>query len=341
MIKDCREWICYCLPLAITGLFVSCLLLDQVLLFLIMLVMLNFLNKPSGEFAVTDLRSVLTQFESCPKIKIVKFVSAFAFLLLNIWILIFVSSEPRSLSWLLLSATSFAIINCTFTMAIGHELLHMRTSLSRPLANALLFTVGLPFFTNDHLFGHHKFVGTETDKSSASLNQSFYNYLPAVIAYRIRKSFFSSNTRIEQLVIKENRILLLFNISLVILIATLSQNSKLVLLFFALQCLFSFLLFELSNYVQHYGLQRKSGEDGKPEAIGFNHSWNYYFKYTNYLTYLVPLHSYHHLQLTELPKHLPNGPTLPYSYFKMMVLALIPPLWFNKMNPLCVIYTAR
>ncbi len=339
MIKN--HWICYCLPLAITGLFVGCILLDQVPVFILLLVLLNFLNKPSGEFAASDLSSVLKQFEVCPTIRSVKFISAFAFLGLNIWMLIFVSLEPRSISWLFISAISFAIINCTFTMAMGHELLHMRTKLSRPLANALLFTVGLPFFTNDHLFGHHKYVGTDTDKSSAPRNQSFYRYLPTVIAYRIRKSFFSASSRIEQLVIKENRVLLLINIGLVALIALPLSNSNYVFLFFGLQCLFSFLMFELSNYVQHYGLGRIPGPDGKPEAIGYNHSWNYYFRYTNYLTYLVPLHSYHHIQVNELPTNLPTGPTLPYSYFKMMVLALIPPLWFTKMNPLCDSYSSR
>ncbi len=30
----------------------------------------------------------------------------------------------------------------------------------------------------------------------------------------------------------------------------------------------------LSDYVQHYGLRRKTSENGKPEPVGPQHSWN-------------------------------------------------------------------
>lgn len=310
-------------------------------MFIPLLLVLNFLNKPSGQFATQELNPVLEQFEKCTTIRTIKFISAFIFLGINFWMLYFTSTEFRSIGWLILASMCFAIINCTFTMALGHELLHMRTRLSRPLANALLFTVCLPFFTNDHLFGHHKYAGTSRDKSSAPRNMSFYSYLPGVILYRIRRSFFQGNNRLEQLAARENRFLLLINLSVIGLLAMVLQNTWQVLFFFLFQSFVSFLMFELSNYVQHYGLERQTNDNGEPESIGFHHSWNYYYRYTNYLTYLVPLHSYHHVQMNELPNPLPYGPTLPHSYFRMMLLALVPGMWFSKMNPLCDQYTAR
>lgn len=338
MTKICPGWLPYCLPLAITALFAATVQTNTVLWFIPALLILNFLNKPSGEFKSSELAEVLSVFENCEVIRFIKFTSAFLLLGFNFWMLYMISVSQFDALSLILISLSMAIVNCTFTMALGHELLHLRTKLSRPLANALLFTVCLPFFTNDHLFGHHKYAGSERDLSSAPKGLSFYRYLPAVVLYRIRKSFFSRGSALERLVNKENRILLAVNLIVVFLLIFPLKNSLVVSLFFLAQSLLSYLMFELSNYVQHYGLQRKTTVNGELEPIQYKHSWNYYYRYTNYLTYLVPLHSYHHVHQNDLDNELPYGPTLPYSYFRMMILALVPALWYKKMDVLCERY---
>lgn len=102
-------------------------------------------------------------------------------------------------------------------------------------------------------------------------------------------------------------------------------------IFFMVQGLISYILYELINYIQHYGLLRKD----RNAPITQDLAWNCYYKYTNYILFLLPLHSLHHLTHRENKiKELLNGPRMPYLYFLMILMALIPPLWFNKMNKL-------
>lgn len=107
------------------------------------------------------------------------------------------------------------------------------------------------------------------------------------------------------------------------------------MIFFIAQGLIAYFLYELINYVQHYGLSRSHAG----QQISMHSSWNCYYKYTNYILYMLPLHSLHHLptasrKLTGID--LKSGPKLPYLYFVMVFMALIPSLWFRKMNTLAL-----
>jgi len=93
----------------------------------------------------------------------------------------------------------------------------------------------------------------------------------------------------------------------------------------------------MSDYVQHYGLQRRRGENGRYEPVSPRHSWNARQVFSSFLMLNAPRHSDHHAH----PSHpypgltLPGGadaPRLPFSLPMMGVIALFPPLWFRMMN---------
>src|SRR5690606_28004254 len=50
----------------------------------------------------------------------------------------------------------------------------------------------------------------------------------------------------------------------------------------------------LSDYVQHYGLTRATGPDGRPEPVGARHSWNSPHPASSALMLNAPRHSDHH-----------------------------------------------
>ncbi len=53
-------------------------------------------------------------------------------------------------------------------------------------------------------------------------------------------------------------------------------------------------LLEIINYVEHYGLHRRKGEDGRYERTNHTHSWNSNFVFTNLVLFHLQRHSDHH-----------------------------------------------
>jgi len=95
-------------------------------------------------------------------------------------------------------------------------------------------------------------------------------------------------------------------------------------------------LFQLVNYVEHYGLLRRQTAPGTYERVQPHHSWNSEHALGRILLYELTRHSDHHY-LASRPyhtlRHQPAAPQMPTGYPGMMLLATVPPLWFRVMNP--------
>ena len=107
------------------------------------------------------------------------------------------------------------------------------------------------------------------------------------------------------------------------------------LIFIFFHAFVSITLLELVNYIQHYGLTRKK-ENGKYEKFSDHHSWNSRHISANWSTFNLGLHNEHH---KSAGKHYPllsqeeKILEMPSNYSIMLIMALIPPLWFYVMNP--------
>ena len=224
-----------------------------------------------------------------------------------------------------------------FIVTLAHELLHARTPFERNMANALLVVAGIPHFTNDHLLGHHRLIGLAEDGTTARYGDSFYRYFGRAAWHRIKYSYLTSYDLPRRLcrAVRRQNIRLALCLALICTVISLwAKHPGATLTFFAVQSVTAYVLYELINYIQHYGLRRAIRPGGKPEAVKLDHAWNCYYKYTNYLLFMLPLHSMHHA--CPHPRRNTNlmGPRLPDVYFVMVALALVPPLWFRQMNPL-------
>jgi alkane 1-monooxygenase len=94
----------------------------------------------------------------------------------------------------------------------------------------------------------------------------------------------------------------------------------------------------LSDYVQHYGLTRSRGPDGRLEPVGHRHSWNAPHWFSGAMTLNAPRHSDHHAHPARpFPAlRLPgprDAPRLPCALPLACTVALIPPLWQRMMHP--------
>jgi alkane 1-monooxygenase len=107
-----------------------------------------------------------------------------------------------------------------------------------------------------------------------------------------------------------------------------------VIAYIALSCFASSQLL-LIDYVQHYGLIRKTEPSGKLEKMSHHHSWNAPFFYSSRMTLNAPNHSDHHTNPSKPYYELTSKsdiPTLPHSMTVMAVCALVPSVWFTLMN---------
>ena len=90
-----------------------------------------------------------------------------------------------------------------------------------------------------------------------------------------------------------------------------------------------------ANYIEHYGLLRRRGPDGRVEPCQPRHSWNSNHVFSNWATFHLQRHSDHHahpLRRYQSLRHFDEAPQLPNGYFGMFPLAYVPPLWFAVMD---------
>ena len=93
---------------------------------------------------------------------------------------------------------------------------------------------------------------------------------------------------------------------------------------------------ESINYIEHYGLLRNKLESGRYERVQPHHSWNSNSHIGRIVLYELTRHSDHHFKSAKkyqvLNSH-EESPTLPLGYPASILLSLVPPLWFDVMNP--------
>jgi alkane 1-monooxygenase len=105
--------------------------------------------------------------------------------------------------------------------------------------------------------------------------------------------------------------------------------------FFFSQSFLAFSLLELVNYVEHYGIMRKELAPGKYERVNPLHSWNASHMLSNFFLFQLQRHSDHHAyahKRYQVLNHYDQSPQLPFGYPTMILLAMVPPVWFGMMN---------
>ena len=106
------------------------------------------------------------------------------------------------------------------------------------------------------------------------------------------------------------------------------------LIFILFHSAISIILLELVDYIQHYGLSRNIS-NGKYESYNEQHSWNSRHTSANWSTFNLGLHAEHHQTAT---KHYPllsqkqKIMEMPFNYPIMIMMALVPPVWFKVMD---------
>ncbi len=220
----------------------------------------------------------------------------------------------------------------------AHELGHRNTWYERFMSKSLLLTTLYMHFFIEHNRGHHNNVSTDEDPASAKLGEWIYMfYIRTIVggwisAWRLEKerltksslSFWSFNNE-------------MFNFQLIQLLFLL-----LVYLVFGMTVLLSFLaaafvgimLLETVNYIEHYGLRRIKVNNRYERTLPV-HSWNSNHPIGRLVLLELSRHSDHHYKANrkyQILRHFDDSPQMPTGYPGMMIIALLPPLWFWLMH---------
>jgi len=255
-------------------------------------------------------------------------------------------SFTSSSQWVSGIAT-MALILSTSGINVAHELGHNKSSLDKTASKILLLPSLYMHFIIEHNIGHHMRVSTPEDPASSRKNENLYSFWFRSITKsythaltlekkRLSKSehgFYSIHNQMFQFIFIQLAYLFIifFFFGMIGLYAAIAM------------AIGSFLILETINYVEHYGLVRQKLSNGKYERVTKRHSWNSNHILGRIFLYELTRHSDHHYKASkkyQVLDHHDESPQLPLGYPGSLLLALIPPLWFRKMNPLVEKYSS-
>ena len=222
---------------------------------------------------------------------------------------------------------------------VAHELGHRARPAEQRLAQVLLLgSLYLHFFI-EHNRGHHRHVATPLDPATSRLHEPFWAFLPRALVGEYRSAWHLEAERLRragQPAWSLKNQFLQFQVAQVLAVgAVLGLFGPAALLAWLGAVAVGMVLFQLVNYVEHYGLLRRRAASGAYERVQPHHSWNSEHQLGRILLYELTRHSDHHYQAAR-PYHSlrfqPASPQMPTGYPGMMLLATVPPLWFRVMN---------
>ncbi len=235
---------------------------------------------------------------------------------------------------------SMGLLCGVFGINLAHELGHRSRIGERFLSKALLMTSLYMHFNIEHNRGHHKHVGTPDDPSTARFGEPIFIFWFRSVFGTWISAWHIEFDRLRKLgkgkFSIENEMLRMQLIQIGFMMAIFTVFGLKALIFFLLAAITGFLLLETVNYIEHYGLRRDKLENGNYERVMPKHSWNSDHIFGRILLFELSRHSDHHYKASrkyQILRYHEDSPQMPTGYPGMMILALVPPIWFSVMNP--------
>lgn len=220
----------------------------------------------------------------------------------------------------------------------AHELIHRASRGPYRLGVAVYSSLLFGHHASAHRLVHHVHAATDADPNSARLGENFYAFAirastgafrAGLAAERVLQARTSGGTVVNPYLVY------IFGAGASLALATALAGPSGLAFLLAL-ALYAQIQLLLSDYVQHYGLRRRTMPNGKPEPVGARHSWNAPHGFSSALMLNAPRHSDHHAHPSRpypgLRLDRKAMPMLPFSLPVMATLALLPPIWRRLMD---------
>lgn len=250
-----------------------------------------------------------------------------------------VIQDSLTISELIGRITAMGLMCGVIGINVGHELGHRNNRFDEFLGEILLLTSLNTHFLPYHNAGHHFNVATPKDAATARKNELLYvfwirsHFMSYIQAWEAEHKRLTTDNRSWFSI--QNR-MIIYTICNILLLGGIYYSLGLyAMLYFIGAAVFGIILLETVNYIEHYGLLRKKNAHGRYEKVKRTHSWNSDHVVGKMMLFNLSRHSDHHYNGSkhyQLLKSLPESPQMPTGYPGMMLLSLIPPLWFWFMN---------
>ncbi len=227
-----------------------------------------------------------------------------------------------------------------FCINLGHEMGHKGSTLERWLTKFILAPTFYGHFTIEHNRGHHRDVATPADPASSRMGESIWRFVLREMPGAFRRAWALERERMR--IDRQPFWSPLHNELIQPALITLALWGGLslwlgpqVLLFLVPTALWANFQLTSANYVEHYGLLRQQGPNGRYEPCQPHHSWNSNHVFSNWATFHLQRHSDHHAhpkRRYQSLRHFDDVPQLPNGYFGMFPVSYFPPLWFALMD---------
>ena len=225
-------------------------------------------------------------------------------------------------------------------LTVGHELGHKSGKINRVLAFLANNLCGYGHFRIEHNRGHHTWVATPEDPASARYGELIYRFAKRELPGTFRRGWQHEAERLQRRGKGpwsiENEILQGYAFTLVVAAGLIALFGLKLAPFIVAHHFIGWYSLTQANYVEHYGLLRKTLPDGRYEPVRPRHSWNTNHIFSNLATFHLQRHSDHHanpMRPYQSLRDFKDLPRLPSGYPGMFGLAAIPQLWFRVMNP--------
>jgi alkane 1-monooxygenase len=244
-------------------------------------------------------------------------------------------------NWELVGLTlSMGVFLGTIGINVAHELGHREKPYEQWMAKLLLLPNLYLHFYIEHNRGHHLHIATDEDPASARYNETVYAFFWRSVTEGYRSAWLLEAKRLARAgqsfwsLHNEMLVFQIVQVAYLLVVGWLFGAGT--VLFAVAVAVVGFLMLELVNYIEHYGLRRQKLPSGHYERVQPWHSWNSNHEAGRIFLYELTRHSDHHFKATrkyQILRHFDESPQLPYGYPGCMLVALVPPLWFRLMNP--------
>jgi alkane 1-monooxygenase len=224
----------------------------------------------------------------------------------------------------------------------AHELIHRKSRGLRHLGRWIYISLLFGHHASAHPAVHHTYVATPLDPNTSRMNEGFYRFFGRAWLGSFRAGLLVEEDRLARKErglwdIRNPYVTYIGGAVSMLLISAMLAGWRGMLVHLALAG-FAQTQLMLSDYVQHYGLERRALDGGGYEPVSSNHSWNSPHWLSSLWMLNAPRHSEHHAHPSKPFPQLENvargaAPTLPYGLPVMACIALVPPLWRQVMNP--------
>ena len=258
--------------------------------------------------------------------------------LILIYFLVQVSNESLSLSYKIGATTAYGMACGILGINAAHELGHRPTKHEQLMSKLLLLSTLYMHFFIEHNRGHHKHVSTDLDPASSRYGETVYAFYGRTIFGSYRSAWQLEAERLKKKQLPfwslKNEMLNFQLIQLILILLIGLVFGFTTLLFFIVGAFIGILLLETVNYIEHYGLRRKQKGESYERTMPI-HSWNSNHPLGRLILLELSRHSDHHYMASrkyQILRHFDESPQMPTGYPGMLLLSLVPPLWFKVMH---------